>query len=245
MKGSRFSKPVLKLGRKPCGDSEHLICSIKTTAPENLAGESRVFTVENYPQISSLSLEVAFDDELITVGSSQYISGSIILVAAYLDKPEQRIELTRPQLLVPPPAADSKGRVRYNMPYLNEIRTQVENIWKDAFKSALVALDSMSSSDGEVAPDQSKTDGLLSRLKAVVSAKSRIKDFLIAGSVVAVIFYGFDNFGGGKSAAIKATDPLDPAALSAQHEATMDKIYQDLGIDRSKMDNDLSCFSEE
>src|SRR5690606_6886439 len=109
-----------------------------------------------------------------------------------LDQTEQRIELTRPKLLVPPPPADAKGRIRYNMPYVHEVRSQLENIWKDAFKAALVALDSTAVPNKDAAVAHPKSQGYFHRLKNFFAAKSRLKDYLIAGSVVACVFYGFN-----------------------------------------------------
>ena len=130
---------------------------------------------------------------------------------------------------------------------LKDIRTCLFQEWNDCFSDSYddlqVQFDSPVSKQN---PEPIKPPSTPFRLKQYFPRNKLINGLLISILVLTVGFLGMTIYSKSiqLSAQKTAVKSLDAAALAKQQDEQLNEAFLELGIDRSKLTSDLSCFVE-
>lgn len=199
---------------------------------------SKIVRLRNYNAVSSLSLEVEGFDEMQVDGVLRSLPGRVFLRVEMESGDPRVFKIAEYNA----PITVNNGS-RFTASEILDKRKQIEGQWQSAFKDALIAVsESASTAQDNLAPvSKPRTKPVLSALTPTTK-----KDWVIRGvfCVCALVFIFASIKMFAVSSELKKQGATSTVALADEHEDAMAKVYEDLGIDRSKLTNDLSCFSE-
>lgn len=232
--------PTLTLSQE--GEDGDILRCMVLLPNAGLKGGIKLLRIRGYLAVTSLELVFNGFDELLVNGDERSLSGSVSLEMVYEDGEAERHELARYAAPLP-----KKQDGRFTSADLLNAKKRIESSWQQVFKSALANISKLTQIQDQHSPSSIKSSGwrgaFLNQFGPQAGIGLYLKTgilFLIAAFLLlAVISKAMNMFMPQTN-----TNPLDATALVNDHENTMNKIYDDLGIDRSKLSDDLSCFSE-
>lgn len=165
-------------------------------------------------------------DELFGCGGSTYISGEVFLEIERVDG-VSRIPIAQYD-------HPFKRDGRINTGAIAAERNNIIEAWSTAYLSAIATPSTaVSKSMSEHLGNMFRLDTGWSKLKITLIA-------LLSIYIVLAIYSKVLDIGAKQQ---KNKSPV-VADLMADHEDIMENVYAELGVDRSKLTNDLSCFAE-
>lgn len=239
-----FSSEIL-LDLKPGNNDQTLSVYVKTISQGKQ--NSQITNLPNYDSIESISLYFeGFDCINITAQNIETLSGNIFLMVTRGQNVEN-VLIASPVICLSNRKSLFNNHKKSVNSNLKELRASLFQEWNESFSDSYDELHTQSVT--LISKPDPKPLGLPSipfRLKEYLPRNKLINGLIISILVLTVGFLGMTVYSKSihLSAQKTAVKSLDAAALAKQQDEQLNEAFLELGIDRSKLTSDLSCFVE-
>lgn len=236
-------QPILSLQtNSTLGGNDKLVVVVDTRGEISLNGKTALFSISEISKSKSTYLDfenfnvVEFDQAI----NKYFIEGKVYLIL-------EKDNLTKTLL----------SEIKYDVTKLkkdypnegvlvSDLNKRIKNDWNDSFNLALKSSFQPPKPTGETTE---KTVGESSsffkkiNIPSIKNNKSKTAIYVFMGILVALnLSYLYSKENNQQQSA--AVSLLSPEAMAQQQEELLDKAFSDIGIDRSKLASDISCFTE-
>lgn len=199
----------------------------------------------DYPTVSELNLAFdGFDELEVTPDNKFYIKGRVYLEIHRPSAEVERILISSPHVSVINHTSIKRHQINESTNF-NQNRQTIFSKWQEQFADAVDDLHYYST-EKETVNNTEPTRHAQPVYRSPRKRRFRPNlAYLFTASLVVVAFVLAFYLSSQRGAAPTATQNTDVWALAAQQNADVDKVFTDMGIDRSKLTADLSCFTDE
>lgn len=238
-------QPILSLQtNSSIGGNDKLVVVIDTRGMLSLNGKTTLLAISDISQSKTTYLDFEnFNIVEIDQATSKYFIGGKVYLTLEKDV------LTK-TLIAEIKYDVTKLKADYSNEGLlvNDLNQRIKSDWNDAFNSAL-KLSFQSKIQNPTVETTKKTVGnsssLFKKFNIATFKKNKTKTalFVFMGVLVALnLSYLFSKANNQQQNATVSL--LSAEAMAQQQEELLDKAFSDIGIDRSKLASDISCFTE-
>lgn len=219
---------------------------VDTTSDIDLNRQPKNISVRNSNSIIESQLSIQGFDTIEKINGHEIMKGEIYLSIKRFDGSKEDILLHSPHINTCRLTSEKKSKTLQ----LEDFRKEVNKLWQDAFYHSFALKSEANEVNKLITTPFPKSQSLLTELLASLrnlKPKGITKILIYCFCIFAILVMGLNLYE--KSLKVKAqynaNKAVDPSMLVSEHDEILNKAFADMGIDRSKISNDLSCFSEE
>lgn len=236
-------QPILSLqANSTLGGNDKLVVVVDTRGAISLNGKTALFAISDISQSKATYLD--FENfnvvEIDQTTNKYFIKGKVYLTL-------EKDVLTK--MLIAEIKYDVT-KLKANYPneglLVSDLNKRIKNDWNDSFNSALKLSFQPQNPTVETAKKTvGESNSFFKKINITTLKKNKTKTaiFVFMGILVTLnLSYLFSKANNQQQNS--AVSLLSAEAMAQQQEELLDKAFSDIGIDRSKLASDISCFTE-